>query len=227
MVGTPNFIMYHKTMRHWIMMAAGNLLYSDIDITDWKTVFCLSAEHPCGMKSDRVQYNDDTIIFNSNGIYRAKINIAFPIVYKINVNMPDIKLEEVADFEDAKHSYNYLYSCSRIDADGNFIDIQSGVAVDIETGTNLPDESDVDYSTVHTINKISLLNPNLVSALWLPKIDLFGDEYTRHLTHFTLWRTEDLESKDIDDVNKELYNDPNRFTRIKDLRICAAFYGTI
>lgn len=227
MIGMPNFILFHKILRYWVMMTGGNIIYSDVEMSEWKTVFCISGESPCGMKSDFFPYNDDIIVFNSRGMFRAKINTAFPVVYKININPPGIKLEGIEDFNEAKHSYNYLYSCTRIDADGNFVDIQSGVVVDIETGTNLPDETDVDYAVVHSENEISLAHPHLLSTLWIPKVELFGDDYIRHITHFTIWRTEDLESKDIDDVNKELYNDPNRFVRAKDLRICAAFYGTI
>jgi len=225
--GMPNLFTFHSMLRMWFVLSAGKLFYADIGITEWNSVFCISKNTLSEARSDCVPHKKSLIIFTSNGMFKADIDTGFPIIYKINVPVPTVKIIGNEDSEDTDHSYGYLYSCTRIGDNGNFVDRQASVSIDIETGTNLPDETDIDSATIHTENEVSETNGITVETLWVPKVSDESEEYERHLTHFTIWRTEDLEAKDVDDVYKEKFNNPNRFIWNKDLRICAAFYVSI
>lgn len=226
-VGIPNNFFSNSINRKWVVVLAGRLLFADVDIQEWNSTFCISKESLPISRCDCSNYKGDIIVFTSNGIYKAVINTSFPIIYKINVPVPEIKLLSDDAGEDYSSSYRCLYSMTRIAESGNFVDRQSDTVIDIETGTNLPDETDADYSEAYTNSEISDNSGHLWETLWVPKVSSDSDEYVRHLTHFTLWRTMDLEAKDPGDVYKEKFNDPERFIWNKDLRICAAFYGII
>lgn len=225
--GMPNLFTFHSELRMWFILSAGVLFYADINISEWKRTFCISKISPSATRSDYSPYKSNMIIFASNGMFKANVDTGFPVIYQINIAAPSIKIIGNEDTEDTNHSYGYLYSCTRISDNGNFVGRQGGVSIDIETGTNLPDETDVDSATIHTESEVSETNGITVETLWVPKVSEVSDEYEQHVTHFTIWRTEDLEAKDVDDVYKEKYNNPNRFVWNKDLRICAAFYVSI
>ena len=67
-------------------------------------------------------------------------------------------------------------------------------------------------------------NNNTIGPLYVPEI-IGTSEYQQHLTHFSIYRTKDLKGRyQINDEADKL-NNPNDFVLVKDLRICAAFYG--
>jgi len=144
----------------------------------------------------------------------------------VNTAPPNIRISDSAAVG-ATTNYRYLYSASRLEAEGNLVDRQTPSRIACETGTNATDADNLDYAEVSTVSAISPTNPVAVSTLWVPVVPNQSPPiYQQHFTHFPIWRTLDLESKDIADTTRDKYNDPNRYIWVADLRICAAFYVT-
>lgn len=224
-IGMPNVFGFHRALKKWFVIAYGELYFADISISAWKKVRCISINKPSASRSDYSEYKNNLIIFNSKGLFKAEIGSTYPIIYDINVESPDVKVVSDTQQETDTASYKYLYSAAMMLHDGN-VGRVDGIAINFETGTNKPDDTEIDCTDSFTANEISSTNPNVIGPLHVPKIA--GTEtYHQHITHFPIYRTRNLEAKDVDDVTKSSFNDPNRFTLVKDLRICAAFYGSI
>jgi hypothetical protein len=177
--------------------------------------------------TDYAEYLEKTLLFNSAGLFKVD-DSALPIAYKCNIDPPNIKIQSNTKGLSSLSQYRYLYSATRIHNDGGIVDRQSGTALDLETGTNIPDSGNIDYADVYTDTVISPTNPNLVSVLWVPIVpNTSPQEYQWHFTHFTVWRTLDLEALDISDVTRTKFNDPNVYVWVADVRMCAALYVTI
>lgn len=66
--------------------------------------------------------------------------------------------------------------------------------------------------------------PKVIGPLWVPKVaNTDPQEYQWHLTHFTLWRTLDVNNTYKQDKKAAAYNDPERYPWEHDLRCGAAF----
>jgi hypothetical protein len=194
----------------------------------WYKVLQISRDQPSDSKSDEAEYLDNAFLFNGNGLYKVELNATYPITYRMNIDPPNIRINAVPVFTAATARYRYLYSAARLEREGIIVDRQTPSEISMETGTNVPDERDIDYAEVNTEHEISSAHPNLVTELWVPVVPNTDPlEYQWHLTHFPVWRTYDLEAKDPEDVNKEKFNDGRRFVWVKDLRICAALYVRI
>lgn len=227
-IGAPNAFFWHKTLNQWVLLLGTDIYTAEWDIPSWNKLLIVSRDIPFNSKTDDGEYRDYALLFNGNGLFKCEIDAGFPIAYKINIDPPNIRLNSIANFAGALHSYRYLYSAARINKEGQFIDRQSSTTIALETGTNVADVDNIDFNEIHTVDDISPTNPAVITELYVPVVANTNPlEYQRHFTHFPIWRTLDLEAKDVDDVNKTKYNDPNRFVWVKDLRIAAAFYGYI
>lgn len=228
LTAAPNAWFWHSSLKVWILLLGTEVYIAEPEIPAWVKVLTISRDQPFDSKSDDAEYLDNALLFNGNGLYKIELNATYPIAYRMNLDPPNIRINGVPVFSGATARYRYLYSAARLERQGIIVDRQTPSVISLETGTNVPDERDVDYSEVYTTEEISAANPNLVTELWVPVIPNTDPvEYQWHLTHFPIWRTYDLEAKDPDDVNKEKFNDPRRFVWDKDLRIAAALYVRI
>jgi hypothetical protein len=224
----PNAFFWHQSLRIWILLLGTEVYIAEWNIPSWQKVFAISRDEPFDNKSDEAEYLDFAFLFNGNGLFKVEPDATYPITYKVSIDPPNIKLNSVESFTGATARYRYLYSAARLERQGIIVDRQTPSIISEETGTNIADERDQDFSEVYTRHEISTRHPNLVTELWVPVVpNSYPVEYQWHLTHFPIWRSFDLEAKDPEDVNKEKFNDPRRFIWAKDLRICAALYVRI
>jgi hypothetical protein len=224
-MGSINAFFWHKSLKCWVLMIGTEVYAAEWDIPSWNRFYIISRDIPFNAKSDGSEYKDFAFLFNGSGLYKAEVNATYPILYRVNVDQPNIRLQSVEDFTGATCKYGYLYSAARLVRESGIVNRQTLSEIAMETGTNVPDENNIDHNEVFTEHEISSVYPNLVTEFWVPVVPNTDPvEYQWHLTHFPVWRTMNIEAKDPADVNKEKYNDPNRFIWVKDLRICAAFY---
>jgi hypothetical protein len=224
----PNAWDYHGNLRQWFILLGTKFYVAEPDIPEWESVLCISRDEPFSAKTDYSEYKDKIIFFNGNGTFKVHPADTFPIAYRVNTPPPNIRILTIPDFTGAQCRYRYLYSAARLQRDGGIVDRQTPSVIDQETGTNIADENTIDYGEIYKKNAITPASPQLVQELWVPVVpNTDPQEYQWHLSNFPIYRTFDLEAKDVSDVTKDKYNDPNRFIWTKDLRICAAFYGWI
>jgi hypothetical protein len=227
-MGAPNAFFWHKSLNQWVIQLGTEVYTAEWNIPSWNKLLTISRDIPFNSKADEAEYREYALLFNGNGLFKCEIDAGYPISYKTNIDPPNIRLLSVENFAGALHRYDYLYSACRIERQGQVVDRQSGTAIMLETGTNVADVEGVDHNEVYTAQEISLANPAIISEFYVPVVRNTNPlEYQWHFTHFTIWRTMDLTAKDLDDVTKTKFNDPNRFIWTKDLRIAAAFYGYI
>jgi len=228
-IGLLSAFFWHNKLKKWILFIGKNFYFSDWDIPSWKSVFTVSVDQPQAVRGDHFEYNDYTYLFNSSGLYKLETATSFPIAYRVNLDPPDVRIKDQPALSTFfKFRYNYLYSCQRLQADGGIVNRQTPSVISLETGTNIPDSTGIDYAEVNTAYPITRSTPAVIGTMWIPKVAGSNPvQYQQHLDNFSIWRTMDLESKDINDVNKEKFNDPNGYVWVKDLRICAAFFGKL
>ena len=227
-IGTPNIFDFHTSLKQWYLMLGREFYYADLAISRWNSILTISRDIPFSSESGYVEYKKKLLVFNGNGIYKVDFSASYPVAYKVNVDPPNIRILSVDQESGYTHRYRYLYSAMRIANDGDIVDRQTPSFIDLETGTCVPDSDNIDYAEVWTDEDIDSSHPNLVQTLRVPVIANTNPvEYQWHLTHYPIYRTPDLEAINPLDVNKTEYNDPSRFVWVKDLRICAAFYGYI
>jgi len=231
-MGGLNCFDWHKMLKCWILQLGTELYRADYNIPVWNKLLTISRDMLFNTVSDWSEYYKLAFLFNGNGLFKAELSASYPVIYKVNINPPDTRITSRGYFSGAVCRYRYLYSAARLEAEGGIVDRQTPSVISSETGTNSPDIENKDYGEIYKKEVISPARPQTVRTLWVPKIlNTIPQEYEWHLSHFPIWRTFDLEAKDIGDVDKVKYNDPQRYIWVKDLRICAAFYvmfmGTI
>lgn len=225
LMGAINAFFWHKSLRKWVLLIGIECYSADWDIPSWERFYQVSRDQPFNTKSDGTEYKNFAFFFNGNGLYKAEVNSTYPLLYRVNIDPPNIRLNSTNYFIGANCRYRYLYSAARIVRESGIVNRQTPSEIALETGTNVPDEDNIDHSEVYTTDEISSSHPNLVTEFYVPVVPNTDPlEYQWHLTHFPVWRSMNLEAKDPADVNKEKYNDTNRFIWVKDLRNCAAFY---
>ncbi len=230
MIGSPNIFDYHTSLRQWYLLIGREFYTADIPISSWKKILTISRDQPFSSNSGYSEYKNKLVAFNGNGMYKVDLGATYPIAYRVNIDPPNIRIISVPYDVDLfhKHRYRYLYSAMRIANDGGIVNRQSPSVIDLETGTNVADAEDIDYSEIWTEYEIDKTWPKLIQTLWVPIVkNTNPQEYQWHLSHFPIYRTPDLEAIDPMDPDKSKYNDPSRLIWVKDLRICAAFYGYI
>lgn len=223
--GGINSFEWHKSLRKFVLHLGTEFYSADPTIPVWEKSLVISRDVPFNAISDYAEFQKFHFYFNGNGLFKVESDAAYPIAYKANIAPPNIRIETVPDFVGATSRYRYLYSAARFETEGTLVDRQTPAIISAETGTCTPDIDNIDYAEVYKAGEIGPTNPQLVKELWVPIIKNTNPlEYQWHLTHFPIYRSFDLEAKDPSDVNREKYNDPQRFIWTKDLRICAAFY---
>lgn len=225
--GGINVFDWHKTLQQFILQLGTDCYSADPEISGWTKALTISRDILFNTISDYSEFQHHYYFFNGNGLFKVDSDATFPIAYKVNLAPPNIRIESIPSFVGALCRYRYLYSAARLESEEIIVDRQTPSVISCETGTCTPDQDNIDYAEVFKGDEITPLSPQLVKELWVPIVkNTNPQEYQWHLTHFPIYRSFDLEAKDVSDVNKEKYNDPQRFIWAKDLRICGAFYVT-
>jgi hypothetical protein len=223
--GGINAAGWHKVMQKFVFMIGSAFYIADNAITAFTAVPVISLDLPFNTKSDFACYKTYALIFNGNGIYKIDLADSFPVAYRINVSAP---LKTIVDsVATTTHTYNYLVSATRLKTQG-YVDRQSqGVVIDAETGTTLPGSDDIDNAVICPLLPISATAPTLISGLSMPS-DAGSAAGTQqwHFTHYSIWRTMDLNSPNPADTSKTTFNDPNTYIWVADVRMCGAFIGS-
>jgi len=228
LTGSPNVFDFHRSLRQWIFLFGRQICTATPTIPSINEILVISRDLPFSSKSDYSEYRDKAILFNGGGMFKIHVGDTYPIAYRVNIDPPYIRPNSVPYDEALFHRYRwrYLYSAARLETEGDFIDRQYPSVIDQETGTCSPDADNIDFAEIWRQYEIGEEYPQLVSTLWVPRVrNTNPQEYEWHLTHFPIWRTANLEALDPFDVERSQYNDPSRYIWLKDLRICAAFYG--
>jgi hypothetical protein len=227
-MGALNAFFWHNSIKQWVIQIGTEIYTADWDIPSWQKLLIISRDTPFNSSSDYAEYRDYSFLFNGNGLYKNEIDVSYPIAYRVNLDPPNIRLESTPYFLGATARFKYLYSAARLTRESGIVSRQTPSVIAVETGTNVADIDNIDHNEVYVSNPIDATHPYVLTELYVPIVRNTNPlEYQWHLTHFPIWRTMNLEAKDTNDVNKEKFNDPNRFIWVKDLRMCAAFYGSI
>lgn len=223
--GGINCFEWHKSIEKFVLQLGTECYAADPTVPVWDHALTISRDVLFNAISEYSEFQNVHYLFNGNGLYKVDSEAAYPIAYRVNLAPPNIRIQNVEDFIGATSRYRYLYSAARLETEGIIVDRQTPSIISCETGTCTPDADNIDFAEIYKDGEISSTNPQLVEELWVPIIkNTDPQEYQWHLTHFPIYRSFDLEAKDTSDVNKEKYNDPQRFVWAKDLRICGAFY---
>jgi hypothetical protein len=218
-------IFWHKGRRLWVLEIGGDYYFSAWSMPSWTKVLLISRDVPFDRFGDYTEYNDYSLVFNGNGLFKIELGASAKVAYKTNIPAPDVRILSVPNFAGAVCRYRYLYSAALFETQGHGVDRQTPTRIMLETGTCTPDENSIDYAEVFRTAEIDAL-PNTVRTLWVPLVkNTDPQEYQWHLSHFPVWRTLDLEAKNVSDVLRDKYNDPQRFIWVADVPICKAFYA--
>jgi hypothetical protein len=149
--GKTNLAQWHKIVKKWVFMWGQQIYVSRWDLTELTRCRVISRDLPNNSVSGHDDFDQFAgIIFNSKGMYRIDLETEIPLVYKLNVPIPNVAIPDIAQTETSAYNYRYLYSASRLFETGNIINRLTPSRIEQETGTNIWDENYRDYSNVYT-----------------------------------------------------------------------------
>lgn len=161
--GKTNLMQWQRINRKWIFMWGQQIYCAELALTSLVRCRVISRDLPNNAISGYDDFDNlSGLIFNSNGIFKINFEYQVPLVYKINVPVPDQKIDDkeltnVYDYLPARsNEYHYVYSCSRLFSSENIVDRLTPAKIELETGSNEWDDEYKDYSTVYYVDNIGV-----------------------------------------------------------------------
>ena len=153
--GRTNLMQWHKILRRWVFMWGQQIYIAKYDLQGFTRCRIISRDLPNNTVSGYDDFDEfSALLFNSNGMLRIDFESTTPLVYKINVPIPDSAIPDIAETVNSEFNYHYLYSGARLYETGNIVNRLSPSRIEQETGTNIWDESYRDYGDVYTDDPI-------------------------------------------------------------------------
>ncbi|HUX57152.1 MAG TPA: hypothetical protein VMV77_09265 [Bacteroidales bacterium] len=169
--GKTNLMEWHKIARRWIFMWGQDIYIAKWNMDELVRCRIISRDLPNNATSGYDDFDNlSSIIFNSNGMFRIDLEREIPLVYKLNVPIPNRAIPDITKTTTSEYNYHYLYSACRLFEDGvketvelldNLIPQNSSSVnrllpsrIEQETGTNIWDASFKDYADVYTDDPI-------------------------------------------------------------------------
>lgn len=153
--GKTNLQEWHKIQKKWIFIWGQAIYVASWNLLELIRCRIISRDLPNNSVSSYSDFDDTSgDIFNSNGIFRIDFEPTIPLVYKINVPIPNIVIPDIAEEELSENNYHYLYSECRLTETLNLVNRLTPSKIEQETGTNTWDESYRDYSDIYTNDPI-------------------------------------------------------------------------
>lgn len=149
--GKVNLAQWHKIARKWILMFGQQIYTALWNIPELIRCRIISRDLPNNAVSgydDLNQYS--ALIHNSNGMFRIDLEREIPIVYKINIPIPNIAILDQPQAVTSEFNYRYLFSGARLFEDDNLVS-RLNSRIEQETGSNIWDEDYRDYTDVFSI----------------------------------------------------------------------------
>jgi len=153
--GKHNGWFFHKGQKKLVIHLGSDLWVADnISLTGWTLIRCVSVDSVSNAISDFDEFDEDVIEFNSNGIFKLKIDQANPIYYRLNTPTPAVYVTEntqTTDRGDFPWGRRYIYSVSRLSGSSNIRTRRqgaAGVVIEAESGPNQFDADEKDYGEV-------------------------------------------------------------------------------
>lgn len=149
--GRHNGWFYHSTQNLVVIMLAGDFWVSDVPLTSWSRMTCISASQPQSAISTFDEFDDDVICWNSGGMFRLKIGDVCPHYWRMNSPSPSIYVTGNTRDDTVPYGYRYLYTAVRLSGYGAIKSrADSGVLIEQESCPNQPDDDLKDYGEVWT-----------------------------------------------------------------------------
>lgn len=208
---------FHKYLKKIIIQLGSDLYISDdISISSWSIAYCQSTEKLANEISSFEEHGNYVLVYNRNGIYRLDLgdNPSFKCYYyKINSLVPQSQLTKPTVPELAAHCRRYIYGLGKISGIGQNRDRQTdGVVQLVDSGTNIRNSSNIDYSEYWTVDSISSGHGVTVSGFDVPVVD--GSLKENHWDVYTVWGTIDTEADTTD---------PEAYVWIADIPVMKSF----
>jgi hypothetical protein len=151
LTGKTNLSEWHKVQRKLIFMWGSQVYVADIELTSLTRCYVISRDFPNNSVSGYSDFDEKSgLIFNSNGIFRIDFGLNPPVVYKINIPIPNIVIPDIVETTASEYNYHYLYSGMRLFGDANGVSRFTAQRIELETGVNTWDASYRDYSDIYT-----------------------------------------------------------------------------
>ncbi len=157
--GKRHAIKYHKKHGVYVLHTDTRLFYSSsLAIPSWTQMFqCGICSDPADELSKLSIFDKYMILWNSNGPYKIDLeNFRF---WKINTELPTTRITDVESTDPDYFERRYLYSMSLMSGEEDDLDrnrYTTGVEIQQESGTNAPDSSRKDYSSVYTSRPVGI-----------------------------------------------------------------------
>lgn len=147
--GKTNLTKWHKILRKFIFIWGQQVYTAKSDLTELVRCRIISRDLPNNSISGYDDFDRNSgIIFNSNGIFKIDFDREIPIVYKLNIPIPNIAIADILEEATSQFNYHYLYSSCKLFEDGNLINRLTPSRIELETGTNIWDDTYRDYADV-------------------------------------------------------------------------------
>ena len=146
---------YHKSVKKWVLHIGDRLFMASTAVPSWQEIDRQGTQQIAASQSlDVYELEDDILIRNANGIFRAIIDTTEPYYYKMNAASPDDNMDDAAENLERHFGYRYLYNYSRLINDDHDWDVDrttDGTELQQESGTNLFRGADnADYAEAYT-----------------------------------------------------------------------------
>jgi hypothetical protein len=200
-----------------------NLVFiSDKVLTYYEEVVCLKGV-VISNPSKIIEFNENAVIVNSDGIFLLVLGDEFKYVRKMNSDLPRVLLTDIPETSEKKYGYRYLYSyLQRSGSMKGWDRLKEGFPPIFESGTNKIGEGGKDFAECYfEVACSSRATENIVGDF---SIDISIEELLP-ITHYGVYR-----SKQIGTHTEPpgmglggLNNDPSLCVWIKDIPVLKCF----
>ena len=243
--GAPMIWEWHQGLRLWVRLEGGQLYTADWDIKEWKRVCALDdmLQSPFGTRrSTFIEDRRGGFIYSlpnpeltlrdrkTGGVFRwiADENVVFRINIDTSIRLKSNSPTEVA------HVYRYLFTEMRLRGKSR---LEGGI-VDYETPCSDHDWVETGVRARRQISSAAYntgpIRKDCGTALHLhgQSGNPGGPWYVTPpvgvtTTHIGVYRTLDLEAKDLSDPEKKRFNSPNSFALVADVPLTECIYAWV
>jgi hypothetical protein len=209
--GDINALYYHKGIEKLVVHIGDEIYVADNELLVYTKCVRNCIDKPTKYKSMMDEYYNWVYLFTSNGTFKIDLNYDTPIYYKINSQIPSVKLGgSNSQSSSTPYCRRAVYTMGRLSGTGNTRDRNTDeVKIELESGSNKYTKTASDYAEYWTAEEVDGGNSVQVSVFTIPT-DIATGEPQEHYTHYCYYCTLDVGIHGLDPIdgvinNTELY----------------------
>lgn len=155
--GKINLWEWHRLKELWVLQLGEDFWTANRELTTFTQVLIVSRDKPSNSFSEWIEDEENCIVVNQGGLFKLILTDSPPTAYRINSDIPTIKITSNQEDGEKNHKYRYFYGLERLESAINFEDRNTPIKILTESGLNeykYTDTDKGDWSIVNTEKQI-------------------------------------------------------------------------